>query len=97
MSKSEMPKSEMFQTNLDISLSVPPEPPKLEVYPCIKFWMGNPKDALLFLTEHTAIRVGSSCGSLGMLYVHHNLGAEHVGWEDAPKGTKVTIEFVQGE
>lgn len=92
-----MAKSEMLQTNLDVSMSVPAKPPKLESYPCIKFWNGNPKDALLFLTEHTAIRVGSSCGSLGMLYVHHSLGAEHGGWEDAPKGTKVKIEFVQGE
>ncbi|AGY47983.1 hypothetical protein Petty_11 [Acinetobacter phage Petty] len=92
-----MSKSEMLQTNLDISLSVPPKPPKLEEYPCIKFWMGNPKEALLFLTEHTAIRVGSSGESLGMLYKHYSLGANHSGWEDAPKGTEVKIVFVQGE
>lgn len=91
-----MSKSEMLQTNLAVSLNVPVKPPKLESYPCIKFWNGNPKDALLFLTEHTAVRVGSSCGDLGMLYVH-KLNAKHSGWEDAPKGTKVKIEFVQGE
>lgn len=92
-----MVKSEMLQTKLDVSMSVPSKPPKLESYPCIKFWRGNPNDALLFLTEHMAIRVGSSCDSLGMLYNHHSLGANHSGWEDAPKGTKVKIEFVQGE
>lgn len=92
-----MAKSEMLQTNLDVSMSVPAKPPNLESYPCIKFWNGNPKDALLFLSEHMAIRVGSSCSSLGMLYKHHSLGANHSGWEDAPKGTKVKIEFVQGE
>ena len=92
-----MAKSEMLQTNLDVSMSVPAKPPKLEVYPCIKFWQGNPKDALLFLSERMAIRVGSSCGSLGKLYKHHSLGANHIGWIDAPKGTKITIEFVQGE
>lgn len=93
-----MVKSEMLQTNLDVSLSVPAKPPKLESYPCIKFWNGNPKDALLFLAENTAIRVGSSCGSLGMLYVNRTCtSANHGCWEDAPKGTKVKIEFVQGE
>lgn len=92
-----MPKSESLQTNLDVSMSLPANTPKLEVYPCIKFWQGNPKDALLFLTEHTAIRVGSSCGSLGKVYKHHSLSATHSGWEDAPKGTKVKIEFIQGE
>ena len=92
-----MTKSEMIQTNLDVSMSLPEKAPKLEVYPCIKFWRGNPKDALLFLTEHMAIRVGSSCGSLGMLYIHRSTDATHSCWEDAPKGTKVKIEFVQGE
>lgn len=93
-----MPKSEMFKTNLDVSMFVPAKPPKLESYPCIKFWNGNPNDALLFLTEHTAIRVGSTCGSLGMLYVNRTAtDANHSCWEDAPKGTKVKIEFIQGE
>lgn len=92
-----MSKSEMFKTNLDVSMSIPTKPPKLASYPCIKFWRGNPNDALLFLTEHTAIRVGSTCGSLGMLYVRPSSGANHSCWEDAPKGTKVKIEFVQGE
>ena len=92
-----MPKSETLQTNLNVSMSLPAKTPKLEVYPCIKFWMGNPNDALLFLTEYTAIRVGSSCESLGMVYKHCSLGANHSGWLDAPKGTKVKIEFVQGE
>ena len=98
MSKSEMPKSEMLQTNLDISLSVPPEPPKLEVYPCIKFWMGNPNDALVFVAEHIAKREKKKSGALGTLYTHRaDTGANLNGWKDAPKGTKVTIEFVQGE
>lgn len=92
-----MPKSEILQMKLDVSMNVPSKPPKLESYPCLKFWNGNPNDALLFLTEHMAIRVGSTCGSMGMLYKHHSLGANNSGWEDAPKGTKVTIEFVQGE
>ena len=93
-----MEKAEMFQTNLDVSMSVPVKPPKLESYPCVKFWNGNPKDALLFLAEHIAIRVGSTCGALGTLYTHRaDTGANLNGWKDAPKGTKVTIECVQGE
>lgn len=92
-----MVKLEMLQAKLDVSMSVPSKPPKLESYPCIKFWMGNPNDALLFLTERTAIRVGTTCGSLGALYDHCSFGANHSGWEDAPEGTKVEIKFIQGE